>query len=472
MGTYMGFCGDGTIPPDKVNEYVGRAERILDQGGMFDAETVQMFGKELFLFKQPEADNEGNLLFDRNYFENTRWEVAGIKTQDGTVWTNKVGWLHFNLVARALYVLREYYIQEDGLFLEDGEVTPVRSTIGWLNNLFGEQYINQRRNDPWKVLKILHGATDYTKLPEKSVPEWLDQVFEADSMLSYWAAVRPDIINDLVENDSPTVLQGEVQLEDMRSVRAMREAKKVLDTIVVDDSELKQKKMSRLERALRMTGSTAPSAYADFGKCARNIPFAVAIRFVADAMGVDFWEMYGRTRQGEWEYPHPENIKIEPVPPVTTEDYLNVSNSDRLYWWTENGDVKLDEPLLQEMARKKVEIENEVQTGHICDNAGVFLRSLLDTLEMLQDKAHQPIISWLFRDFAFYWHNPHYQAAMRVLIVDLSRYFESDAYTNPVQNCYMDYYYGANRPRGLMVSIRQYLAVLSNPALRYKLLGF
>ena len=226
MGTYIGFCGDGTIPPNKVNEYVKRAERILDQGGMFDVETVQMFGKKLFLLKQPEADYKGNLLFDRNYFENTCWEVAGIKTQDGTVWTNKVGWLHFNLVARALYVLREYYIQGGGLFLQDGEVTPVRRTIGWLNYLFGKQYTNQRRYDPWNVLKILYGAADYTKFPEESVPEWLDQDFETDSMLSYWAAVRPDIIKDLVENDSPTVLQGEVQLEDMRSVRAMREAKK------------------------------------------------------------------------------------------------------------------------------------------------------------------------------------------------------------------------------------------------------
>ena len=136
------------------------------------------------------------------------------------------------------------------------------------------------------------------------------------------------------------------------------------------------------------------------------------------------------------------------------------------------GREHLSQPIPVDTSVIRVEIENEVQTGHICDNAGVFLRSLLDTLEMLQNKAHQPIISWLFRDFVFYWHNPHYQAAIRVLIVDLSRYFESDAYTNPMQNCYMDYYYGANRPRGLMVSIRQYLAVLSNPALRYKLLGF
>lgn len=49
MGTFAGYYGSKHIPKDKRDEFTGRVLKILEQGGMMQFETVNMFGRNIEL---------------------------------------------------------------------------------------------------------------------------------------------------------------------------------------------------------------------------------------------------------------------------------------------------------------------------------------------------------------------------------------------------------------------------------------
>ena len=122
MGTFLGYYGNPAIREDKRQEFTEHVLKILDQGGMMDVETVSIFGRNVDLLQPPGVDDNGNVLFCCNFFENFVWETGLYRPATAQLHTNKVGTRQFNLVSRALYVLNEFYAETFGIAEEDGRI--------------------------------------------------------------------------------------------------------------------------------------------------------------------------------------------------------------------------------------------------------------------------------------------------------------------------------------------------------------
>ena len=155
MGTFAGYYGEMSIPEKKRPEFAERMPKLFTQGGMMNLDSVKVMDVEVELLCLPKIDEKGNIVATYNYFEDDWWEGAGYNTETGRMWSNKIGWRHFNRVTQAAYVLAEFYSDAFMVAEVDGRVTYAGEILAWLNHLFEERYTNVRSKSLWKIYKLL-----------------------------------------------------------------------------------------------------------------------------------------------------------------------------------------------------------------------------------------------------------------------------------------------------------------------------
>ena len=140
MGTFASiYKGNNSfIPEDKRGEFASRVEKLFVAGGMMDMDTVQLFGKNIETIHKAKMGPKG-MNFYYNYFEDNSWENAGFNKNKCCVWSNKIGWSHFNIAVTAAYVLEGQYTEGVSVVLVNGEPVDSWVYIAWMNYLFDDK---------------------------------------------------------------------------------------------------------------------------------------------------------------------------------------------------------------------------------------------------------------------------------------------------------------------------------------------
>lgn len=450
MGTYLGYFGNQTIPADKQEEFTQRVLTILNQGGMMDLEEVSIFGKKIWLVKPLQIQpGQESLTFCYNYFENDIWETGGYRPDTCRFYTNKVGWLQFDLVCSAVYVLHEFYADSFGMANRDDHIYDAREIIGWLNYLFDEHYTNRRAIDLWRIYQLLpdHRKDDdlLSLLPG-------DTSMDVLGTLIYLAVTRENHKEDWKQLIAvPPHGPEEITLPD-----CIRIAENALKDLKASDETSEEEKLEQLKNVLKTGGQKVspeiPKLCRFIGGISSMLPVEITAKLVADTFSLNSSTLleelrpYARDVRELWNYKNRQPPK--PIPPVSTASFLGCSDDDRAWWWRPDGDVHFSDEMAIWLSQCRTELETLANQEPLLHGTEP-LKLLIETLYDIQER-HRYVFAFreMFYDFVAHSELPMVQAAIRYLR-QLSEQ-EPDS----------------------SVSLQRYLAVLGNLPLREKVFGF
>ena len=135
MGVFCDYLGDMKIPDDLKNEFNKNMITLLQRGGMMQYEKVALFGKEISLLKQLEEDEEGEIHFFYNYFEDDAWESAIYYPENQVLYSGKIGSDEFNRVICSAYMMYELYGTDHGMVDMNGDIVNPVPYIAWINHV-------------------------------------------------------------------------------------------------------------------------------------------------------------------------------------------------------------------------------------------------------------------------------------------------------------------------------------------------
>lgn len=153
MGTFIHIVDKSQgIPKEKQEEFKERLITLFRQGGMMEQQIQSLFGKKIITINPVKYDENQNIDFIYNYFEDSLWENSGFNGKTGHVYSRKVGWSFFNFVMASAYVLESLYSDGDFVILENGDplINEERDCIAWINSLFNENYTWKN----WDFIKV------------------------------------------------------------------------------------------------------------------------------------------------------------------------------------------------------------------------------------------------------------------------------------------------------------------------------
>lgn len=445
MGTFLGYYGNPAIREDKRQEFTEHVLKILDQGGMMDVETVSIFGRNVDLLQPPGVDDNGNVLFCCNFFENYVWETGLYRPATAQLHTNKVGTRQFNLVSRALYVLNEFYAETFGIAEEDGRIYDAERTIGWLNELFDERYDNRRVSDLWEIYRLLpeyRRGDDLMRLTKNQpVKETSIQGFVKYFVIAGDAFDKVSDAWNTSEEDNSGLLGRAVLLH--HRVRLFRAASRESDAA----------QMARMKELLagQRCGAPLQGESEELEKLISSVPLEIAVKFVADAYGLDFWDLLA-----EFETPESRTVlrlpeeNYTPTAKVSTGEYLGAMDDDRAWWWKPGGNICFSAEMNGWLEERREELRELARMETI--GSPELMRLLVDTLCCIQEDWNTMAFGGMFYDFLAHAEDPVVQAAVRSIGRLAQEYREKQA-------------------DGLKW-LRRYLAVLGNFDLRREVFGF
>lgn len=194
MGTYVELLkADGvTIRDDRKKEFEKRVEQLFRSGGMMEVRHIQLCGKTVNTIAEASMHEDG-MNFFYNYFEDNRWENAGFDRNNCHVYSNKVGWEHFNQVIVAAYILEGLYLDGPAVAAVDGE--RVRSFIyaDWIYYLFRDDCIfaNAYKDAPL-IVKPVTTAEFLEINPDDMILYWKNdgEVCFSDSLLEWFKELK------------------------------------------------------------------------------------------------------------------------------------------------------------------------------------------------------------------------------------------------------------------------------------------
>lgn len=446
MGTFLGYYGNPTIPEDKHQEFTERVLKILDQGGMMDVETVSLFGRNVDLLQPPGVDDNGNVLFCCNYFENFVWETGLYRPATAQLHTNKVGTRQFNLVSRALYVLNEFYAETFGIAEEDGYIYNAQRTIGWLNELFDERYDNRRVSDLWEIYRLLpeyQRGDDLMRLTAgQPAKETCIQGFVTYFVIAGDAFEKVSDAWDMQEKEEDSGLLGRAVMLHHR-IREFRTASRESDAA----------QLARMKELLagQRCGAPLQGESEELGRLISSVPLEIAVKFVAVAFGLDFWNLLAEFELPEkrtaWRIPEGN---YTPVSKVSTGEYLGTTDDDRAWWWKPGGNICFSDGMNGWLEERREEIRKLARMETI--GSPELMRLLVDTLCCIQEDWNTMAFSSMFYDFLEHAKEPVVQGAVRSI-------------GRLAQEC-------REKPADGIKWLRRYLAVLGNFDLRKELFGF
>lgn len=153
MGIFGDYTGKMCISEDKKEEFSKRLQKLLFYGGMMQFDKVCIFGKKIMLLKPVEPDEDGNLYFHYNYFEDDTWENAGYKRDNTRFFSGKIGGNEFCDVVTAIHFLYEVSDEEIGVAKINGEIVNEPGYLGWMNHILGTDFSMKKRFRLWELFE-------------------------------------------------------------------------------------------------------------------------------------------------------------------------------------------------------------------------------------------------------------------------------------------------------------------------------
>lgn len=440
MGTFAEFIGTMDIPEDDRAEYAQQMLKLLQAGGMMSVQEVQLYGKRLRFLSPPEFDESGHAWGSYNYFEKDFWEDWSLDAKAGTFGSNKIGGGAFHVVVVAAYVLTALHCKSYGVVTVDGDPVREHFCLGWINDVLGTSYTNQRATQLWEIAKLLHTESWYERHNDDLIPLLDDVPEECVDMAqieSYMAACHLE--DFLGEMAAAPVDEKTLREEKTISPRVRYDClQNTLEELRKDGGTLEDAK-----RFLTMTMDERRDYIKNHG--GNNLAFAYslvspvfAVAMTAKKFNMDFWQL--------WEEKGADILEIElfpkpqpcpPVEPISTQDFLRVSPDDMAYYWTPDGKIEFSAEMQTWMKGLRDELDSITED---IPQEG-FLKALVDAIAATGELAFRD----MFYEFIARQAEPRMQAAV-ILMQRLAARKEPN--------------------------IRRYLAVLGNTVLRHEAFEF
>ena len=464
MGTFAGYLGDRSVPPELREEFSARVLTILKEGGMMGIEQSNLYGKTIYLLSPLTANEKGDILFSYNYFENAFWETAGFNVNEVSFFSNKIGWGTFHNVVCAVYVLYEFYSSSFGIAEADGRIFDARGIIRWFNYLFNEKYTNQRASDLWRIYRLLH---DYDWVPDQEIavdliPQNPTGTISQTGLENYLVVKFFEHFKQGTQENSSnqgSSEEGKISITD-RVTKLYRTLMAYRQTGCETEEEMIAWLQSLLpQKATDITAQIVKENLDDIHNklrfwLAMNTP-VVSLRIIADVFEFDFWdrlkELEGTFPNTHEMFPTPDNCPI--LPPLSTGDFLRRSGDERAYFWTLGGNITFSQDMTGLLGhfRQRLDIIQS-QEGPLLPQ-GSLIRTLVEVLSDAY-QVYDGIYAFqsMFCDFLEHPDDRHSQAAT-LLLRELVEQHKDD-------------------PKLGQKIIRRYLAVLDNKALRKQVFDF
>ena len=442
MGTFSYFLGEIDIPEEDRAEYGRQALTMLRAGGMMSLDWVHLHGKKFCLLFPPELNDKGEASFHYNYLDNESGETWGLSAAAGGFGGGKIGGSCFYDTVLAVEVLTCLFSKTYSAVTVDGRLIREEPYIRWLNGVLGTSYTNWRATQVWTLEKLLHEEERDNRYNRNlfalggHVPAECVDIEQAETYLS--ACHLDEFMQNLMAvrgedgqqtgEEAPEALFFQLLQENLKEYHRrggdLEEAKKCL-VMTAEERGAAAKEQDRI-RLLFL---------------ARFVPPTAAVTMTAREFGVDFWSIWDEIGENIPDERGTQPRPAKPCPPVTpmadTRRMLELDGDDMAYYWTPDALFRFSEKMTAWMKGLRAELDGVGETIP----AGAFLSTLAAGIAGGDGT--------FFRDAFYEFIHRQDEEAVQKAVLLLGRM-------------------GQRKDE----HIRTYIAILGNPILRERVLGF
>lgn len=187
----------------------------------------------------------------------------------------------------------------------------------------------------------------------------------------------------------------------------------------------------------------------------------ISVEAISEVYEKDFWDLWERADkklEGKWDTTEVLSKLPMEVKPIGTEQYMNVSGDDLIYYWQEDNNIQFSQELRAWFRELKSEYE---EINNRCFKESEMLEMFFAIMAEA-DKRYQNVYAFLssFQELLAHLGDIRYQKLWRLCwLVVTEKPKEEEAERE----------YGGNRTNE--VKARRYLALMANTELRRKVLG-
>ena len=442
MGIFSHYVGNMDIPEADRPEYARQALELLRAGGMMSVDHIHLYDKSIHLLFPPELNDEGKAYGYYNYLDEESWETWGLDAAEGGFYSNKIGAKCFFFTIIAANILSTLWSKSYGAVTVDDNLVTESPYIAWINGVLGTTYTNWRATQTWTLKQVLHRENfcdydhrDWTErmghLPKECIDMGQTEAYFAACHLERYLqqlGVTQETIGTLTASDSIT---GPITYASLwtklegyhRHGGTLEEAKKYLS-------------MSAEERRAAIAEDTNAGLLVAF--CLTSP--AVSVTMTAREFAVDFWSIWDEIGEKvpdmcpfTWSDPEP----CPPLEPVYTHQFLELDPDDLAYYWTPDAPFSFSDEMNSWMESLRTELETISETL----TAQEFLRVLVTNIASAE--------TIFFRDSFYEFIHRQEETKVQQAVILLGRMGQRED-----------------------ENIRKYVAILGNPILRERVLGF
>lgn len=486
MGVEICKTGDNIIPKEKRADFKEKVSEIFKQGGMFQFEKVSMFGTKIALLAHPTEDSKGYFGAYYNYFEDDRWPEFGFNLKEGWLYSEKIGSSQFNWVASAVHLLADIYTKEFSATYVGGAPIPFFPALRWLNYLFGLDGEVQERCNFWKIYELIH-REDCDYFSFKNVVSHLKYYFpykylEDLDPLGYLNIMLVTEGIAAVKEYHQKLKDSEVFSEGLDNLVSCMESiyrfayiilKVFLKENLPTEEQNRQVK-SILDTFKQIAAGKEPDTEFSEKIDRETLLFPqVVLKALSVIIDQPFWEL--------WEQANPKDgreeivaVYREPIKPMTTAEFLEVSDDDMLLWWKPDGNLHFSEECKHWFQSLQEQFQQKVQENWEVPSTVEFLQKCLYDLHIADDIFYRVLMtSEAFYDFVNHSRDRNYVAAI-LLLEDLIEE-NKEEHQEIFKQCWThswDLMPRSVKENAARLRVKRYLAILSNKELRNSVFGF
>ena len=146
MPTFAAYVGNHKIREEDKEEFISRARTVLEQGGLMHIHWFKSDSIGFPLMMPPSTDprSPNRLFFEYSYYDRDFSFGDSLNLKTGEFSPTKGGGRFYFSTVHAVDVLKEFYTVHPGIATASGSILSDTLFIGWLNQLFNENWTNRR----------------------------------------------------------------------------------------------------------------------------------------------------------------------------------------------------------------------------------------------------------------------------------------------------------------------------------------
>ncbi len=431
MGNFMTDVGKVNIPEDRKDAYIRDAKAVLKQSGLFERSYTQTFGHDVFLLSFPTFTGD-YADFNYSYYEQRAWENAGIDLENCKPYSNKIGGRQFNLAIQALYALTEIYSDTLYTVVNDTLNTPVFSLF-WLRYVLNRDDIQftWRNTSIWDIYESMSLSSTY--YPKRNTPK------------EFFNTLCGDVIDYNQLMDIQIVMGGAKRMLDLADKEGSAESrpfslhfliKRYYDRITEYKESSETDEKEQLDSLLNIVCldieyhvlKTDEHGELTSFSLTKFLSPKIRVKIISEIYNKDFWELWNQVKNKL-----PPDFKPMLIYDIktfgehevlSTEEYFNIDSYDRLYWWTDCGDVKISGEMqkwFDALSARFTEILASFDSSE-----SVSVKSCQKRLAALAEQKHHDV--YFFEDMFYEFFGSFTDAKYRAWLMLLEEYSNDKQY--------------------------------------------